>query len=530
MISKQEFSPAIRSTSLSRRMKTFKIITSFFFIILVILTFAKTIPTSSSRFTVTIFPNSLENKLAEKLDDIDRARVLVGFYKKIQKTLSSEDQYLFENWLLKYCQILSSTVSKEERLLEELNSIAFQQPNFKTQITEFLNGIDKELPLQQGDKRIAILYTGLGGGGHKAPATAIQEKLISEKYIVEMIDTDEVEKKFEPKIFGRGHEDIWTEFYQRKGRPILATFMWKLHHLLYHPEQRKTTQIVRNKLAAFNPDLIFTVADHKPQFSSLAYSLNRKMIFVHTDNKFSSKLKEIAQIQTIFKGTLVKFTKPTTAEPISYEKTLPKISGIKEQLIDLQIPVRQGFKHISLFEQNKIKKEMGFDPSVKICLIMMGNNGVESEVHSILNKIYEERYEAKEKLHLIFVCGKNQSLANKLSSYKKFEGTAITMDVKGFLEGPQMVKIAQSADVWVTKMGGSTSSEALAMKKQVLSVSIPAHPWEERNALANQACGLSNPLNKTEKILSQIYKACQKPIPTCHIPDWEKQLMQILLP
>ena len=89
MISKQEFSPAIRSTSLSRRMKTFKIITSFFFIILVILTFAKTIPTSSSRFTVTIFPNSLENKLAEKLDDIDRARVLVGFYKKIQKRLEN---------------------------------------------------------------------------------------------------------------------------------------------------------------------------------------------------------------------------------------------------------------------------------------------------------------------------------------------------------------------------------------------------------------------------------------------------------
>jgi len=500
------------------------------FIIPIISAFTTAVSTFSYGFKVTVFPNSLENKLAEKLDDINRARTLVGFYNKIQKTLSSDDQHLFENWLFKYCQVLSRIVAKEERLLEELNSPAFQEASFKSQIIEFLKGIDKELPVQQGAKRIAILYTGLGGGGHKAPATAIKEKLIQEKYTVEMIDTDEVEKEFEPKIFGRGHEDIWTEFYQRKGQPALANLMWKLHHFLYHPEWRKTTQVVRNKLAAFNPDLIFSVADHKPQFASLAYSLNKKMIFVHTDNKFTSKLKEIAQTQSIFKNALVKFTKPTTAEPANYEKTLPQISGIKEQLIPLQIPVRQGFKKITLSQQNEIKKEMGLDPSVKICLIMMGNNGIESEVHSILNKIYDERHEAKERVHLIFVCGRNQSLANELSSYNKFEGTAITMDVKGFLDGTQMAKVAQSADVWLTKMGGSTSSEALAMRKQVLSVSIPSHKCEARNALANQACGLSDPLNKNEKILSQIYKACQKPFPTCHIPDWEEQLMQILPP
>ncbi len=319
-----------------------------------------------------VFSNSLESKLAEKLEDIDRAQVLVGFYKRIQNSFSKEDQHLLENWILKYCQILGSIASKEARILEELDSPAFQTCRFKAQIIEFLNGMDKEIPLQKEAKRIAILYAGLGGGGHKAPAVAIREKLIREKYAVEMIDIDEVEKEFEPKIFGRGHEDIWTEFYQRKGMPALANFMWKLHHWLYFSESRKTAQVIRNKLAAFNPNLIFTVADHKPELASLAYSLNRKMIFVHTDNKFSSKLKEIAQIQTIFSNVLVRFTKPTTAEPISYEKTLPRTQGIRDQLIDLQIPVRQGFKRISSLEQNMLKKEMGVDPSVKVCLIMMG--------------------------------------------------------------------------------------------------------------------------------------------------------------
>jgi hypothetical protein len=171
---------------------------------------------------------------------------------------------------------------------------------------------------------------------------------------------------------------------------------------------------------------------------------------------------------------------------------------------------------------------MGLDPSVKICLLMMGNNGIEGQVHSILNIIYEERHDTNERFHLVVICGRNQALANELSSYNKFEGTSITMDVKGFLEAPQMVKAAQSADVWITKMGGSTSSEALATRKQVLSVSVPGHPWEDRNALATQACGLSEPLNKNEKILPQIFKAFDRPRPTCPIPNWEEQLMQIL--
>lgn len=469
--------------------------------------------------------NSLENKLAEKLDDIDRARVLIGFYTKVKKTLSVDDQQLFENWLLKYCQFLSSTASQEERLLEELYSSTFPA-GFKEHILEFIKGMDGAT--EQRSERIAILYTGRGGGGHKAPAIAMQEKLVLEGYIVEMIDIDEVEKEFEPTLFGRGHEDIWTEFYQQKNQPLLAHFLWTLHHFLYRPEWRKTTGVVRSKLAAFSPRLIFCVADHKPQLASVAYSLNTKMIFVHTDNKFSSKLTEIARIQSTFKKALVQFTKPTTAELTNYQKTLPSIPGIKEQIIDLQIPVRQGFKRISSMKQNEIKKEMGLDVEVKVCLIMMGNNGIETEMRSILNKIYEERHEAKKRLHLIFVCGRNQSLANELTSFKKFEDSTISMEVHGFLEGPQMVKVAQAADVWITKMGGSTSSEALAARKQVLTVSIPSHAWEERNALATEAYNLSTPFNKAQKILPQIDRACQKAPSPVDIPDWEEQFMQLL--
>ena len=81
-------------------------------------------------------------------------------------------------------------LTKEKRLLEELDSPAFQDSGLKSQIIDFLNQIDREIPIHKEAKRVAILYTGLGGGGHKAPAIAMKDKLIREKYTVEMIDVE----------------------------------------------------------------------------------------------------------------------------------------------------------------------------------------------------------------------------------------------------------------------------------------------------------------------------------------------------
>ena len=123
-----------------------------------------------------------------------------------------------------------------------------------------------------------------------------------------------------------------------------------------------------------------------------------------------------------------------------------------------------------------------------------------------------------------------EDLVNHYQPKQPTEKVDVFVSIRSNDQLKQMFKALSSMR---NPVGGVLSwdiEQSLAMKKQVLSVPIPAHPWEERNALANQACGLSNPLNKNEKILSQIYKACQKPVPTCHIPDWEKQLMQILLP
>ena len=116
----------------------------------------------------------------------------------------------------------------------------------------------------------------------------------------------------------------------------------------------------------------------------------------------------------------------------------------------------------------------------------------------------------------------------KGSEIRDFNNSLITAEVKEYLKAPEMAEVAQAADVWIAKMGGSSSAEALAMKKQVLSVSILFHPWEDRNALANHECGLADPFDKKGKLLPQIQRACSMSPPTREIPNWEKQLMRIV--
>ena len=487
--------------------------------------------------------------LARELNDIERAKEISKAYEaSILKVLSQSDRGIFERVLLKYCPFLGSPSFDSDLFLQDLKnqSGVFAADNFKLALKTFLD--DLVFDVKSADqcaktmRKIAILYTGLGGGGHKAPAMAMRDRLLREEgYQVEMIDTDDIEKDFEPKILGQyGYEDIWTEFYQKKGKPELAVALWDLHDKLYKAEWRKTYEVVRKKLEAFDPDLIFTVAIHKPKLIYLAYRLNKKMIYVYTDNYFNQGFLDIVEMQSRLGKPLIKFTKPVTTPSNYYNalhdgpttsQTFEPTESFKRQLVDMQIPVRPSFTYVDPETQIEIKKELGINPSAVVCMVAMGNNGVEKEARDILQKIYSERKEAPDPMHFIFICGKNETFATELKGFlqkNSFADSKITVQVEEYLGEKEMAKRAQAADVWIAKMGGSTSAEALVMKKQVLSVSMENHSWEDNNALANHELGLSDPFDKKRKVLPQIMLADAKATPSINIPDWGQQLFNII--
>jgi UDP-N-acetylglucosamine:LPS N-acetylglucosamine transferase len=496
-------------------------------------------------------------RLATALDDIERARVLVRAYEKhIEKSLFLWDRISFQHYLFCYCAYIGSEQFDEKDLLlealEKWNKKAFAKDGFKTKYEAFVqevkaNSVIEATPSTTSStdkKTVAVLYTGLGGGGHKAPAFALAKSLTEKGYRVELIDTDNIAKDFEPKVDGKyGYEDIWTEFYQRREQPFMTYFMWFRHALAYSPECRRTNEIVLKNLKKINPDLIFTVAHHKPKLAYCALRLNKKMIYVQTDNRFCGALEKIAREQIKFSSPLIKITKPETAPEETYFETfgslLPNnkkppallsiIEQVKKNLLPLQIPVRFSFKRVTPTEQQVIKSKLNIEPNVKVCMVMMGNNGVEKKARAIFDKLLKEKAKAKERLHVIFICGNNKSLADEFNKrINEFQGSPISVEAKEYLQESEMAEIAQASDVWIAKMGGSTSAEALQMKKQVLSVSIKWHPWEDINAKANHDLGLADKFDEQADVIPQIEDACSKTETDRSIPDWQEQLGLIL--
>ena len=74
----------------------------------------------------------------------------------------------------------------------------------------------------------------------------------------------------------------------------------------------------------------------------------------------------------------------------------------------------------------------------------------------------------------------------------------------GFLEEKQMSDVAKAADIWITKPGGSTTSEAHYMEKPVLFVLSESHKWEEKNGRLLKRVGLGKKFEPQLPIISQI--------------------------
>jgi UDP-N-acetylglucosamine:LPS N-acetylglucosamine transferase len=568
-------------------------------------------------FKVQLFPSrnhALEVKLAEALDDIDQARRLVRAYEKhIEPSLWFNDRKIFEKCLVRYAYGLGSDSFDNGCMFGDLhwfNKKRFiDDKKFKTKFDNFIQEIKKSEPLPPKNanvdastasmtakvKRVAVLYTGSGGGGHKAPADAIKKSLSEKGYKVVMIDTDTIAEAFEPKVEELGYEDIWTEKYQRAEDPKAAIALWKEHAKLYHHECRRTNQLVLQQLRDFDPSLIMAVAHHKPKLAHLAYRLNTPMVYVHTDNQFCPPLADIARdhVGDPSKG-LIKFTKPETVDDDDFFVTLapeyqcPYIANIRELItpyasfaspysgsrrdsfsctfkngrlvveipvptspysgktqlfkfdvitrirdrlmVPLQIPARPSFQSITPQEQQGLKQKLGIREDAKVCMVMMGNNGVEAKAKAIFEKLLKEKAQAAQPLHVIFICGKNDSLKSYLDDrISELNGSNITATAEGYLTEVPMSERAKVADVWIAKMGGSTSAEALQMKKQVLSVSINGHPWEDKNAETNAKLGLSTKFDENQSVVGQILTASAKRCdPKLVVPNWEDQLAAML--
>jgi processive 1,2-diacylglycerol beta-glucosyltransferase len=144
-------------------------------------------------------------------------------------------------------------------------------------------------------------------------------------------------------------------------------------------------------------------------------------------------------------------------------------NDVKERLIDFGvanknitvtgIPIHPKFS--SPYSKPWIRRKLGLDDSP--CLLLVGGGfGIFRNLTSIL----EEMNDITVRMNIVIICGRNQKLYRRLKQQKLF--THHRVHILGFVEN--MNEWMAAADLMVTKPGGMTLSEALALEVPMIIV------------------------------------------------------------
>lgn len=496
---------------------------------------------------------NVRKELAKRLNDINRVdKIVYDYATQVQNKIPDpKNRELFEQWMIGISYFLGSPYYNHDLFFRHQSQNPFFSNNleFKIAFDDFVNSIQKHstplhntLKTAKKIKNIAILYPGTGGGGHKAPAMAMAKALEQKGHRVKLLDIDEFEKPYDPKIGGLTRGEIFSKIYQQEGNVAKAYQMWTEGDKKQPIESRRFMKDLSDAIRDFDTDHMFVVAHHQPEHTSIAYQLGIPATYVHTDNEFHANLQDINLNQQELKKPLVSFTALSdqsdfyhnllTREGKKHYNELPQ--KVKKQMVRMNFPVRQSFQPVTKKEKMAIRRTLGIDENATVVKLAMGANGIPKDIKDIMERIKKEEQEAKKPIHVLVVCGANKALKDELDQMVKqgFNKGAVKFQILGFLNEHEMSQYDKSSDVWITKPGGSTSAEAHKMRKQMLYVPNHHHLWELTNAQMLEKENLAKELNNGQSLMKQIDERARIGDKVEYLrdkqADWTKQLAKIV--
>jgi processive 1,2-diacylglycerol beta-glucosyltransferase len=146
--------------------------------------------------------------------------------------------------------------------------------------------------------------------------------------------------------------------------------------------------------------------------------------------------------------------------------------GIPEHKIKVTgIPIRNVFSHP--IDSAEAKQQLQLRPDLPTLLIMGGAYGVVGDI----TQICEELFQSETKMQIIVVCGRNEKLKSQIDELAA--RSVKPVQVYGFVQNVHTLMAA--SDLMLTKAGGLTISESLAMELPML-LYRPIPGQEKQNA------------------------------------------------
>jgi len=298
-----------------------------------------------------------------------------------------------------------------------------------------------------------LIATVTAGGGHLAAAAALDEawRAVRPQDVVEQIDLVQFFSPLHRKIHAAGYvklvaraPELWGLIFSKTDDPDVARRLNRIQRLFPGHSRRRFLRYVRQ----FKADVV--LCTHYEPLSPLA-GLKRA--------RGTSAFKPfVASVVTDFEAHALWMSAGVDLYCVAAAETKARLvarGATAEDVVVTGIPIAAKFA--TKLDARSVRKALGLRDDLPTLLVLSGGFGM-----GPVGKILGQLDKVARELQTVVVCGRNEELRRELAAQDHQHPTRVL----GFASNMQ--ELMAVADLIITKPGGLTTSEALALGKPLL--------------------------------------------------------------
>jgi processive 1,2-diacylglycerol beta-glucosyltransferase len=295
-----------------------------------------------------------------------------------------------------------------------------------------------------------LIATETAGGGHLAAAAALDEawRSLRPKDTVERLDLVKLFSPLHRKVHAAGYEklvahapDVWGMIFTKTDDPKVAHRLNGIKALFPSRARRR----FEKHISEFKPDVV--LCTHYEPVEALG-QMRRKQ-------KGKAKPPFVVSVVTDFEAHALWMDADVDLYSVAAEETKARLiarGATADNVVATGIPI--GAKFATKVDARAVRKTMGLRDDLPTLLVLSGGFGM-----GPVGKILTALDKVTGTFQTVVVCGRNEELRRDLAARDRKHPTRVL----GFASN--MHELMTVADLILTKPGGLTSSEALALGK-----------------------------------------------------------------
>jgi len=367
----------------------------------------------------------------------------------------------------------------------------------------------------RSQRKKILIFTSSGGRGHVSAAEALQEYLgdtyeVKPVYVIREVLKD---LDFIYSITGGAYhsEELYNHFLTRKQLAFVRPMVYA-GKIFFTMQHRAIEQILTAYIEAENPDMVISVI---PMLNGVTAAVTERLKI------------PFWVIPTDFDASLFTFqiNKPRSpyllvncALSDGLVKRTFREAGLRpSQYTYVGMPVREQF--LQSYDRDLIKAKYDIPLTKPVIMVMMGGRGMCS-----MKRLADILLQIEHPVHILFFIGNQLVLKDYLEMIDL--PLHITLSVIEFT--PHIAEFMAISDLFITKSGGQSVSEALYMGlPMIIDATDQALDWEQLNRTLVQKRGFGTLVRRYSMLRGIVEALLEDPT---YISAWKDNIQALHLP